>query len=239
MARDESGLLRGRVAVLSPHLDDAALALGATIARTAAGGGHVTVVTPFAGDPASEAPAGWWDRARGFGTEGEAARCRREEDRRACAILGAVPVWLGFRDEQYGQSPDAASVWEALEAHLQGDAVLLPGFPLRHPDHAWVTELVLDRLPPGRRAGLYLELPYARPRDLARRPAALQRRLGHALSWNRLRPRREDLRAKGRACRAYRSQFGLLRPHVSPRLAFPELWPTPECLAWIDEDERR
>src|SRR5262245_42184425 len=82
------------VTVLSPHLDDAALSLGATLARATASGANVSVVTPFAGPTTSEAPAGWWDRACGFKTEGEAARRRRDEDMAACSIIGARPVWL-------------------------------------------------------------------------------------------------------------------------------------------------
>ena len=44
--------------------------------------------------------AGGWDRRGGFATEGESARARREEDRRACAVLGATPVWLPVRERR-------------------------------------------------------------------------------------------------------------------------------------------
>src|SRR5213080_853986 len=93
--------LEGRVVVVSPHLDDAVLSLGAALARAARRGGAVTVLTVLAGDPASETPAGEWDSQAGFATAGEAARARREEDRRACALLGVEPVWLPFSDHQY------------------------------------------------------------------------------------------------------------------------------------------
>jgi LmbE family N-acetylglucosaminyl deacetylase len=231
----EPGVLVGRVDVLSPHPDDAALALGAAIARAVMKGAHVTVVTPFAGDPASEAPAGWWDRARGFETQGEAARRRRDEDTKACSFLGARPVWLPFPDAQYGVTPDEDAVWAALEPHLRGDVLLLPGFPLKHPDHAWLTGLVLDHVPADWRVGFYLERPYARPRQLDRGRGAVQARLGRPLRWLRLRATREDLRTKGRACRAYRSQFGLVGASLPTHVAFPELWSPPECLAWLDE----
>ena len=72
-------MLTGRLVVVSPHLDDAVLSLGATMASAARNGAHVTVLTVFACDPQSSAPAEWWDRAGGFRTLGEAACARREE----------------------------------------------------------------------------------------------------------------------------------------------------------------
>jgi LmbE family N-acetylglucosaminyl deacetylase len=51
----------GDVAVVSPHLDDAALSLGAAIAALTRSGRTVRVVTPFAGDPSSDAPANGWE----------------------------------------------------------------------------------------------------------------------------------------------------------------------------------
>ena len=90
--------LDGDVAVLSPHLDDAILSLGAAISGAR---GDVRVVTVFAGDPDSTLAAGEWDSRAGFRTVGEAARARREEDALACADVGARPVWLPFVDDQY------------------------------------------------------------------------------------------------------------------------------------------
>jgi hypothetical protein len=49
--------LQGRVVVVSAHLDDAALSLGATIARVASMGGEVSVLTVLAGDPDSNSAA--------------------------------------------------------------------------------------------------------------------------------------------------------------------------------------
>jgi hypothetical protein len=39
--------------------------------------------------------------------------------------------------------------------------VLAPGFPLVHPDHAWLTQLLLRNFDRTVRVGLYLEQPYA------------------------------------------------------------------------------
>jgi hypothetical protein len=89
-----------------------------------------------------------------------------------------------------------------------------------------VNELVLERLDPALPSALYVEAPYgvgAAPEGSGAR--------GHVL-WERVSLERAHLRAKGRACRAYRSQFGVLRPHLPRRFAVPELWPWPEWVGW-------
>ena len=75
--------------------------LGAAISRLARSGSRVTVLTVFGGDPSSRLAASDWERRTGFKTAGEATAARREEDRRACALLGATPVWQPFVDVQY------------------------------------------------------------------------------------------------------------------------------------------
>jgi LmbE family N-acetylglucosaminyl deacetylase len=148
--------------VLSPHLDDAALSLGAAIARATRTGTTVHAVTVFAYDPGQAGPPQQWDAACGFGSVEEAARVRREEDVRACAILGAEPVWLPFPDVEYEPEHDEDRVWAAVGDATQGaEAVLIPGFPLAAPDHLWLTELLVRRPLPSARLGLYVEQPYA------------------------------------------------------------------------------
>src|SRR5512144_2582409 len=71
-----------RIVVVSPHLDDGVLSLGASIARWSRAGAAVELLTVLGCDPASAAQAGGWDRRGGFATEGESALARREEDRR-------------------------------------------------------------------------------------------------------------------------------------------------------------
>src|SRR5262249_50977973 len=79
--------------VFSPHLDDAALSLGATIARWARRRERVLVVTLCAGAPRPGS------RRAGFAAslQGEdgarAVALRRAEDRRALALLGADLFW--------------------------------------------------------------------------------------------------------------------------------------------------
>lgn len=161
--------LHGSVAVLSPHLDDAALSLGASIAAATRAGAEVSIVTVLANDPDHPGPAGAWDAACGFATAVEAARARREEDREACEILGAQPVWLLFGDREYGLGAEPAVVRSAIgDAVAAADTVVLPGFPLDQPDHAFLTRLALTATLSGKRVGLYVEQPYAALRLIGR-----------------------------------------------------------------------
>ena len=154
--------LRGRVLALSPHLDDAVWSVGACLAAAVSAGADVTVMSVLAGDCASRGPAGRWDVQCGFRSAGAAARARGEEDRRACAALGARPVHLPFWDETYDRGGDDDEVFDALALHLdRADAVLLPGFPASHGDHAWLARLVLSRKTFSARLALYAEEPYA------------------------------------------------------------------------------
>jgi LmbE family N-acetylglucosaminyl deacetylase len=157
-----------RVAVLSPHLDDAVLSLGTSLARLSAAGVDVHVVTVFANDPSSTVPAGVWDAECGFRTAGEAATSRRDEDARACKLIGARATWLPFPDFEYERALDDEALWRALDEAVDGaDSVLLPGFPLAAPDHLLLTRLLLRR-PLRPRAALYVEQPYAAWRLIGR-----------------------------------------------------------------------
>jgi len=217
-----------RVVVVSPHLDDAALSLGAAIARAARRGTPVTVLTPLAGDPDSAEPDPW-ALTCGFATAGEAARARREEDRRACAILGAEPVWLPFGRD----TPDdvlRAALLERLEA---ATTVLTPGHPCSHPSHARVSRVVRAAGLPAR-IGLYADQPYAMWQQLGRPPetgtrarnaaALLARRAPPApgAGWTTLPRTRRDWLAKQRAIRAYRSQMRAFGPLTQPGIALQE-----------------
>ncbi|NTV11490.1 MAG: PIG-L family deacetylase, partial [Zoogloea sp.] len=124
----------GRILLISPHLDDGVFGCG----RLLASAGAATVVTVFAGPPPPGAPLTEWDRSAGFVPGDDVIAARREEDRRALDILGAVPRWLEFSDSQYGPGPQPADVAPQLEAEVAAcgpDAVLFP-FGLFHSDHA-------------------------------------------------------------------------------------------------------
>jgi LmbE family N-acetylglucosaminyl deacetylase len=240
-----SSLLSGRVVVVSPHVDDAVFSLAGTLARAARSGAEVEVLTIFALDPASEEPANGWDTRAGFTTEGEAARARREEDREACRLVGAEPRWLPFRGGGYTKERHPDQVWEAASAVLaHADSVVVPGFPLTNPDHAWVSELFTERLATVR-LGLYAEQPYRylvrRERPSPELPPAFDER--EPAVWTTTRPGLAGYRLKRKAIRAYASQLPLLglasRIHRKLDLMLlHEAFQRGEALAWPRAETR-
>jgi LmbE family N-acetylglucosaminyl deacetylase len=204
-----------RLIVLSPHLDDAVFSLGATIARAARDGVQVTVLTVFGGDPDSSARAGDWDRQAGFATEGEAAARRRREDGRACSILSATPLWQPFPDEQYEGRPNDAHLADVLERTLRNaDTVLVPGSPLKHPDHRCLAELIFEAACFTGRIGLYVEQPYALWEDRVGLPEQLRDLTPGPVKWRGTRVGYRELVLKMLACRAYTSQLALMPQRV-------------------------
>lgn len=229
----------GRVVVLSPHLDDGVLSLGAAIAESA-GRADVEVVTVMAGDPRSDAAPGPWDRAAGFASAGEAAGARRAEDLAACERIGARPLWLPFADEQYPVTAPPEEVWEVVRAHVEGaDAVLIPGAPLQHQDHRWLHDLLRAREVPAERVGLYLEQPYAAFR-LRRGPAGRRWVPPPEIAWVALPASRRSRRRKRSALRCYRSQLRLLtsRPALPSRIDRYESARGGELVGWISRRNR-
>jgi len=211
-----------RIVVVSPHLDDGVLSLGASMASWVRRGAAVELLTVLGCDPASQAPAGGWDARGGFATEGESASARREEDRQACAVLGAAPVWLPYGSGDYELHGAEADVRDAVLRALEGaDSVLVPGFPLSHPDHAWLAELLAGALGPWR-VGRYAEQPYTR------RAAADPGGAGFARAPVRL----DDRVAKWRAIRCYASQLPLLAMRGSLRRGPHRYAAAREWIAW-------
>jgi LmbE family N-acetylglucosaminyl deacetylase len=201
-----------RVVVVSPHSDDGVLSVGAVMSSWARHGARVELLTVLALDPASTAPAGGWDRRGGFDVEGEAARARRSEDARACAILGVTPRWLPFGSVDYDRHGDERSVGDAAaEAIASADRVLLPGFPLSHPDHEWLVRVLITEGGMRARLGFYAEQPYAaRTSVLPALPAWLVERTRSASPFATVGRHPRDVLAKWRAIRCYQSQLPLL-----------------------------
>ena len=212
------------VVVLSPHLDDAVFSLGATISRLARSGARVTVLTVFGGDPSSRVAAGDWDRGTGFETAGEAAAARREEDRRACALLGATPIWQPFVDVQYENGATDDDLLAGVRAAARdADALLVPGFPLAHPDHARIAPLVVENPEFAGKIALYAELPYALWDGSAVTPEPLRELVPAPLGWHGVEVGVRDVVLKMRACRSYTSQVPCFPERVVWRMARHEL----------------
>jgi LmbE family N-acetylglucosaminyl deacetylase/SAM-dependent methyltransferase len=228
------------LAVISTHLDDAVFSVGGGIAALARRGIEVRVITVLAGDPTSNDPAGPWDSATGFRTAGEGARARREEDRRACRILGANPIWLPYRDEQYDRAGSDDEIADDLRTHLVGiDTVLVPGFPLLNQDHAWLSRLFSSIELPGMHLGLYAEQPYFLGQGPPRLLGQVEP-LDPEPRWVPLSTGEIDRQAKAAARRAYRSQLVRLAQEyrcdwaeLETRMAATELALGGELIIWV------
>jgi LmbE family N-acetylglucosaminyl deacetylase len=203
------------VAVVSPHLDDAVLSVGATMHRLEQGGEDVQVITLFAGDPERPGPPSYWDKPRGVATSADAIRDRREEDQHACDVLGVTPVWLPFDEEAFVVKRDPDTMWESLGPLLETSSlVMLPGWPLGHSDHRYATSLVLDRLPKQTPVMFYGELPTsarltALLRSMTRGRATpwLLHALGDEMRWFTPRLSQGDFDIKMRAVAAYAGEL--------------------------------
>jgi LmbE family N-acetylglucosaminyl deacetylase len=220
--------------VVSPHLDDGVLSLGASIASWSRSGANVELLTVLGCDPDSTTPAGGWDGRGGFATEGESALARRDEDRRASVEIGAMPVWLPFGSVDYERHGDAGDVRAAVADALDGaDLVLLPGFPLTHPDHEWLVRTLTDGSLLRRRIALYAEQPYTR--RVGEEPCVpgwLADATGRAWSFEPVHARVRERLAKWRAIRRYRSQLTLLGMHGSLRRGPHRYALAREWIAW-------
>ena len=221
-----------RIVVVSPHLDDGVLSLGASIASWSRAGAAVDLLTVLACDPDSERARGGWDRRGGFATEGESARGRREEDRRACAVLGARPVWLPFGSVDY-------------ERHGTDEDVRRPSRP-PSTARAWCSSRASRsaiRTTNGSRASsrpcwtddaprLYAEQPYTRRTGVDPEvPPWVSENFG-ARTFAPVAAGPRDRAAKWRAIRCYRSQLPLLGMHRSLRRGpLPSAF-APEWVAW-------
>ena len=215
------------------------MSLGATIAHAVRSGTTVEILTVFGYGPTSNAPAGPWDTKSGYRTEAQACRARRAEDGNACRILGATPRWLDFGAEPYERRGTPAEILAAVTDAIQGkDAVLIPGYPLAHPDHAELSQLLLG----GRfasRVGLYAEQPYRfwerRRRDQTMRAAPVDELLTARLTWVRQPVGRPERLLKLEAVRCYRSQLrqlGLGRLGLH-RMLWHERMQGGELIAWL------
>lgn len=139
--------------VVSPHLDDAALSAGQMMCVA----DNVIVLTVLAGLP----PEG--TRAAYDGGEDSRVQVslRRDEDIRACTVLGAMAVHGDLLDAQYGFPVTVGQVTELIEATarvVQPDVIIGP-LGIQHPDHLLVSDGFLASTT-GAAMWLYEDLPY-------------------------------------------------------------------------------
>lgn len=150
----------GKLIVLSPHFDDAALSAGQLIA------GHHSpiIVTVCSSEPQMYSALTEYDKNCGFEEIHQVISARREENRVACQILRARSVELGLYDNQYHSQPvelyeDAFR--EYLSSKSRRDDMVVAPLATKHPDHQKVMKASLDvcrrmRFP----LWLYEELPH-------------------------------------------------------------------------------
>jgi LmbE family N-acetylglucosaminyl deacetylase len=198
--------------VISPHLDDAVFACGALLAAHPGS----LVVTLFAGVPEEARQRQTaWDARSGFADAADAMLARREEDRRALALLEARPLWLEFSDSQYGASPTADALSATLQQTLRGLApeTLLYPLGLFHSDHrlAHAASRVAANALPGLRPLLYEDALYRGMRGVLQQRLAELAQAGCSLTPARL-PSGAGGARKAQAVQAYASQLRALGP---------------------------
>lgn len=183
--------------VLSPHLDDAALSLGGSLARFTAAGERVLVVTVAAASPSPGSALSSFAESlhRAWGAfAADVVALRRREDEAAMALLGAEARWLERLDAVYRlpqrYDSEAALLGEpALEDRLDRDlaldlAAILDAAPRAvilaplavggHVDHRVAHRVAVELLRRGREVSFYEDFPYAaRPRAVEERRAAV------------------------------------------------------------------
>ena len=148
-----------RMAVVSPHLDDAVLSAWSVLTAP----GPVEVVNVCTALP----PPGILTRYDRLVRATESATLfaeRLEEDRAALALADRTPRGLGFLERQYASDPlDRDELRAAMASSLAGaSSVYLPAGIGAHDDHVAVRDAGLEAAAAaGVPVTLYAELPYA------------------------------------------------------------------------------
>ena len=151
-----------RIAIVSPHLDDAALSASAEIAR-----GDVTVLTVFTAAPPADWPTSIWDRLTGASNSRQRQLERYDEDADAMRLLGADSIYLDELEDQYRDAePDPDALEESVEQMARtfaaAEEVWIPSAIGGHVDHRIARDAALRA---AARAGreevvLYADFPY-------------------------------------------------------------------------------
>jgi hypothetical protein len=245
-------LPRGRLLLVSPHLDDAALSCAALLRRAE----PLEVLTVFAGEP-DPPQQGFWDHATGFASSAESMPARFAEDRAAFTDTPHRVAMLSLLELQYVRRPrsaaEAAVVTERVRSWLEegeGTVAAPAGAGSHasrrlerlhrlwrrrsqpvHPDHVFTRDAVLAALAHRPEASilLYEELPYRwggrADREVERVASQLGRR-------PELLVVAVDKERKAARLRAYASQLPQLVPDGT-RLDDPGSLPPDERYWWL------
>lgn len=213
--------------VISPHLDDAVIACGRTLA---AHPGSV-VVTVFTGSRKSFGTVTEWDALCGFEAGQDVMAVRRSEDSVALRRLRSRSRWMDALDTSYRllEGVDEQGLTDAVASEIGSigpSAVLIP-LGIYHPDHILASEISLAAM---ERAGRRRWLMYGDVYDRSM-PHLARRRLDELELRFEMSPVRLPLGSRSarlRAIAAYRSQragLGGFRRVVRSRWSAPErLW---------------
>lgn len=206
-----------KAVVLSPHLDDAVMSIGATINSLGRRGVEVVLLTAFAGDPDRNDRLSYWDAKRGGTSKTEAQEFRRQEDDAAASVLKVEAISLPFDDFSYAAPRDPETIWDAMEPFLaDADVILTPGWPLVHPDHRYLSTLIVQHSLAGQ-VLFYQELPYgAQPMQVIKRrlrgrgAPTLIYAMGTELTWQPTFTTPVDFAAKRAAVACYEGELRAL-----------------------------
>ncbi len=204
---------------LSPHLDDAVFSAGGTLARLAAAGWSVTVLTVFTAsvsNPQGFALACQLDK--GLAPDIDYMALRRAEDALACRVLGVTPRWLGLPEAPHrgyhsaralfgpiraDDQPDLTPSLEADIRTLAPDLVLAPQALGGHVDHVQLVR-ALTGTTPAASVLWWRDFPYAARESV---PEPFAGEMG-CLSELEVPLGQDTLASKQEACLAYKSQIG-------------------------------
>lgn len=147
-----------RLAVLSPHYDDAVLSCWHVLRAHET----VVVVNVFAGVPTEGSPLGWWDRRTGADDSPGRVRERAREDRAALAFAARAAVDLDILESQYRDVPVApAFIADRIAFAVDGcDALYAPLALDEHIDHVLTREAALRLRSASTEVRLYADLPH-------------------------------------------------------------------------------
>ena len=123
-----------RILSFSPHPDDSEIFCSGTLAKYAAFGHDVGIVTMTRGDVGSPTLS-----------RDEIAAVREQESRNAAAVIGAELFWLGYDDEFLYDTPEVRRRVIDVLREFKPDVVLCPDKDHDyHPDHVRTGQLVWD-----------------------------------------------------------------------------------------------